>query len=213
MKKKFLILSIILILIGIGIIIAFDFNYSIEYGEAKRIDIYIGKVVDINEIRSITNEVFNTRNAKIQKVEIFNDMVTITLKNLSDENIEALIAKINEKYELEYTTEDISVTNIPKVEFIDLIKKYTIPLLISFVVIEIYYAIRYKRLGIVKVISNSLLTIILSIALYISLIGITRIPVSSYTAPIGLLILLLTMVYISLKNEKKLEIIIKEESK
>ena len=66
-------------------------------------------------------------------------MVCIKTKGeVTSEQIENLNTKINEKYGTENKTEDIVITKVPKVKFIDLIKNYIWPTIISLVIIIIY---------------------------------------------------------------------------
>ena len=72
------------------------------------------------------------------------------------------------------------------------------------IIILVFVAIRYRKLGVVKI----LLTYIVSIAvvelLLLSIIAITRFPVNRAVIPVGLLLYVMTLTILGFKNEKKL---------
>ena len=89
MKKSVLYVVIgLIIIIGIALGMLKGLNYSLEYQANQKIELYIGKVVDRKDIEEITNNVFGKNENKVQIVEIFNDMVAITVKDSNDEQIE-----------------------------------------------------------------------------------------------------------------------------
>ena len=141
MNKKSIICIICCIVVVVGIVTAcaIKLNFGLEYSEHTEIDIYIGKQFDSNEIKSIAKEELQSKNISINKVEVYEDMVCIKTKGeVNSEQIENLNTKINEKYGTENKTEDIVITKVPKVKFIDLIKNYIWPTIISLVIIIIY---------------------------------------------------------------------------
>ena len=112
MKKSVLYTVIgLIIIIGIALGILKGLNYSLEYQANQKIELYIGKVVDRKDIEEISNNVFGKNENKVQIVEIFNDMVAITVKDSNDEQIENFVNAINEKYGVEYTKDDDSYSN------------------------------------------------------------------------------------------------------
>ena len=140
MKKKIIISLALVAIIILGIIFTtiIMLNSNLLYKEHKQIDISLGKEFENSDIEGIVKEVTGSNEVVIQKLEVYEDMVSISVKEISDEQLENLNTKINEKYEIENAKEDLKVIDIPKVTFGDYIKPYIKPLLISLLIIAIY---------------------------------------------------------------------------
>ena len=173
-----------------------------------KIYVYIGKEFDNNDIEQIAKETFETDTAIVQKVEIYNEMALITIKEQNTENInekiESLNSKINEKYGLENKKEDIVINNETKINMYSVIKPYILPILISLIVILVYSSIIYRKLGILKNIIIYVLTVIGSQLLYASILVITRLPFNMFIIPIGLIIYAITIVVVTIIKQKQL---------
>lgn len=207
MKKNRLVYVIIAIIIVAGVINTYlnKFTFSLAYDSSVRMDVYIGKDYDTEEVRNLVKETVGTNDVIIQKVETFNDMVAITARELSEEQKKDIIDKINEKYETEITLDEVSVTNIPHYDGTDLLNRYVLPMVISAIVILIYIAIRYNKLGIVKMPIRTILWSIIVELLYVSIISLARIPVSFYTIPLGIVIEIIVLIALVNVFEKELE--------
>ena len=85
-KKNVIILAIAMIIVIAGIIVAstIGFNKQLRYQDSQKIDIYVASEVDVDKIKSIANEVLGRQNM-VQTIEIYQDMVTIRAKSISDE--------------------------------------------------------------------------------------------------------------------------------
>ena len=218
MKKIIYAVLICVIIAGIVIIATLGLNADIIYSKNVQIDVYIGKIVDIKDIESIAREVFPGERIIVQEIELFQDMVSITISdNRTEEElntkIEELKTKINEKYELENSVDDISVTHNPKIKLSSLIMPYALTIGISMIIILVFVGIRYKKLGVLK----TLVTYILSIGavemILLSIIAITRLPINRFVIPVGLLLLIVIITILGFKNEKKLTTVSVEENK
>ena len=218
MKKIIYAVLICVIIAGIVIIATLGLNADIIYSKNVQIDVYIGKTVDIKDIESIAEEVFPGERIIVQEIELFQDMVSITISdNRTEEElntkIEELNTKINEKYELENSVDDISVTHNPKIKLSSLIMPYALTIGISMIIILVFVGIRYKKLGVLK----TLVTYILSIGavemILLSIIAITRLPINRFVIPVGLLLLIVIITILGFKNEKKLTTVSVEENK
>lgn len=207
MKKNRLVYVIIAIIIVAGIINIFlnKFAFSLAYDSAVRMDVYIGKDYNNEDVKALAKEVLGTE-VLVQKVETFNDMVAITAREITDEQKQALVDKINEKYGSETTTENVSVTYIPHYDGTDLLKRYTLPMGIAAIIIILYVAIRYSKLGVLRMVSKTIVISAVVELLYVSILSLTRIPVSFYTIPLGITIEILTLIALMNNFEKKLEI-------
>ena len=94
MKKIAQIILICLVLAGIIVIATLGFNVGVRYGENTQININIGKEFDSKDIRNIAKEVFGNQSVIVEHVEIYKDVVQITVKDATDEQIEELNEKV-----------------------------------------------------------------------------------------------------------------------
>ena len=202
MKNKILyILIAIIIIAGIVVGCTAKFKFSLAYDDSNRIEVYIGKDYTKADVESIAKEVFGTNDVLIQKIEFFNDSVAITVRESNDEQLNNLVTKINEKYETSLTKDDLTVVEIPHYRGRDLMANYVWPIAISAALIIVYEAIRFRKLGVVKVVAKLIFPILIE-SLYLSVLAITRIPISYYTLPLGIILAVLTLTIITYKNEK-----------
>ena len=74
---------------------------------------------------------------------------------------------------------------------------------IATIIILVYMAIRYYKLGILKTIAETIGILILAQALLLSIMAITRIPVGRVTIPLVIAIYILTLLGITSYFEKK----------
>lgn len=216
MKKIVYAILACIIIAGIAITFTVGVNVDIIYSKNVEIDIYIGKTVELEEIKQLAKEVFQNEKIMVQEIELFKDMVSIKMPEKSDEelkeSIEKLNTKINEKYGTENKVEDnIAIIHNPKIKLSSIIKPYIIPVGISMIIIMIFVGIRYKKLGMIKIIANYILWTGVVASVYLSLIAITRIPINRLTIPIGLTLYIITITSLSFMNERKLENAIKSE--
>lgn len=204
----------ILILAGIIVTCTVGLNWGLEYGETKRIEVAIGKEFDNKEVKQLAKEALgNAGSIQVEKVEFFEDVAAITVKDITEEQLESLTNKLNEKYELEQKKEDLKVVDVPGVKGMDLIKPYLIPMGIVTGIILIYLALRFLKLGIGKVIVQTILTILISELLLLAMIAIVRIPVNVFIIPLGIVLYSISLIYTTHQLEKKLEDKKSEEEK
>ena len=203
-KQLKIILIILVIIAGIVMIAVKGFNFDLKYQDTQRVELYLKTEFNISDIRQITDEVFGNQKVMIQKVEVFEDSVSITTTSISDEQKSNLITKINEKYGTEITAEDTTVENIGHTRGRDIIKPYIVPFAIAAIVVLIYLGIRYYKLSIAKVIAKSIGIMALAQILLFSVMAIARIPIGRLTIPMVILVYLLTLFGITTKFEKDL---------
>ena len=203
-KQLKIVLIVLIILAGIVMIAVKGFNFDLKYQDTQRVELYLETEFNISDIKQITNEVFGNQKVMIQKVEVFEDSVSITTTSISDEQKNNLITKVNEKYGTELTAEDTTVEDIGHTRGRDIIKPYITPFVIAVIIVLIYLGIRYYKLSIVKVIAKSIGIMVLAQVLLFSVIAITRIPIGRLTIPMVILVYLLTLFGITTKFEKDL---------
>lgn len=206
-NKRNIVLLVILsmiIIAGIIVIAKLGFNRSLYYSDNVKIKINLGQDYDINDIKNISNEVFGS-NYKIQKVELFNEQIAITIKDVSDEQMQEIKNKVSEKYQITDIDSAVTKMEYSKVSILDITKNYIMPGYVILIVCIIYLMIRYYKVGIFKVLYIILKNTILGQALYFSIIAISRIPVDVLLMPISALILIISIIIsiYELKNKKE----------
>ncbi len=210
MKKIAQIILICLVLAGIIIIATLGFNVGVRYGENTQININIGKEFDSKDIKNIAKEVFGNQSVIVEHVEIYKDVVQITVKDATDEQIAELNNKINEKYELSNdlsNADDVLVARNANTRLRDLVMPYILPISISAAIIVIYEVIRFRKLGVWKVLYEAILAIIAPQAVLFSIYAIARIPVNRLTAAISIALYMLSVfkgieIFLEQKQEK-----------
>lgn len=207
MKNKILYGIIAIILIA-GIVTFFihGFNIGNVYGSYTKIGLYIETGVNKDEVTQIVNETFENSEALIQDVEYFGEMVLITMPQVTSEQIDNFLAKINEKYSLEYTADDLDIFNMPALTFYEVAEPYIWPVALSVVIGIAFMAIRYSSLGVIKVIGKSILSIIVLQAVIVSLYLIFNLPIDLSIVPTTLFGLGIALLYTANKNNELLEI-------
>ena len=207
MKRVVSILLICLLIAGIIVIAVKGFNVGLKYSENTQIAINIGKTFEINDIKQITSEVFKGQRVIIQKVELYEDMVQITVKEASEGQINELNTKINEKYELENSIDDVEVVQNANVRLRTLIKPYILPISILSIVTILYAMIVYRKQGILYVLYTTTMAIVAPQAILSSLYAVTRIPINRLTSIIAVVVYIasitITMIYFGKKKNSK----------
>ena len=213
LKNKIIIgIAILIFVVGIIVVAVKGFNVDLEYQDTKKIEANIGKSFEKEDIENIVKEVLGKERFIIQKVEIYEDSVIITAKEITDEQRDNIVSKINEKYDTDLKTEDITIITVPRVHLSDLIKKYRTPFIIATVCILVYLMVRYYKLNSLKVLLRTIIVVAILQAELFSIIAITRIPVGKLTVPVVLTVYMLSLVGCTTYFEKKLAEKKKEEN-
>lgn len=197
-------LALLIIIIGIIVVITKGFNVGLDYMPNQKIEIYIGKEFNLNDIKNITNEVFGRQQVSLKKVELFEDMLSITSKEITEEQRNNFIQKLNEKYSLETEAENIDIVSVPNVKLTDIAKKYILPIAISLGIILVYMVIRFVKINSLNVVLKTIINVGIIELVFTSILAITRIPVGRFIVPIGLAIYVLTIFCLINKFEKQL---------
>lgn len=206
-KKQKIIMSIVAIIIiaGIAVVAFMGFNFDLRFQTAQKLELYLGEDFKIADIQNITKETMPNEQVIVQKVEVYGDSVSIIAKEITEEQKQKIIEKVNEKYELELKAEETEIVTVPNTKGRDLINPYIWPFAIATGITLVYMAIRYRKLNIVNVILKTVLTLVIAEATLISLIAITRIPIGRLTIPMVITVYMLTFVGVTTKFEKELE--------
>lgn len=208
MKKKSIIyVAIAIVVIGIALIAIKGLNFDLAFSNSKRLDIYVGKKIDLNEINQIAKDTLGDNKIIIREIETFGDMFSITANDFSDEQIEQMVSKINEKYDVEITKDEhTSIIEIPNLRERDIVKPYIIPTIISLAIISLYMLVRFRKNGGLKIVVITILGTVLVELLLLSVYAICRLPINNYTMSIALIVLVLTLFGYNCKFENALNL-------
>ena len=92
-KKSKIIITIITLIIIAGIIVTLTvgLNFDLSYKDSNRIELYLQKDFNVSDIKQITDEVLQGEEVIIQKVEVYEDTVSIRAKEITDEQKQNLV--------------------------------------------------------------------------------------------------------------------------
>lgn len=205
-KKTKIIITIIaiIILIGIAITCTIGLNFDLRYRDSKRMELYLEQDFNISDIKQMTDEVMPGKQVIIQKVEVYEDTVSITAEDITDEEKQSLIDKVNEKYGTTLSAESTQIENIPNTRGRDIVKPYVVPFGIATLIILVYMAIRYRKLGVIKTLLKTIIITIIAEMVLLSIMAITRIPIGLITIPLVITVYLLTLIGLTTYFEKEL---------
>lgn len=210
-QKILLILSIIIVIAGAIIIATIGLKFDLRYEKAKKIELNLQNDFNIADVKAITDEVLPNQDVLLQKVELFDDTVSIISKEITEEQKNTLVEKINEKYGTEITTEETQILSIPHTRGRDIIKPYIMPFAIATLIIIIYMAIRYHNLSSIKVIIKTILLSIWTELVLLGIIAIARIPIGRLTIPLVIIVYMITLLGLTSTFEKQLSNLNKKE--
>lgn len=188
--KVIYLVAILVILAGIIVTCIWKTNFSLEYREHVRIDVYFGKEYNMDDLKQIAEEVFPNKKIEYQEIEFFHDSIAMSVEKASDEQIALLKEKVKDKFEIEKIDNQVSVINIPHYRVRDMVKQYIVPMIITTIMILAYVGIRYLNLGIFKVVGTLFIRLMVSELVLASVIEILRIPVGMYIVPVAILVYL-----------------------
>ena len=170
------------------------FNKGITYQKATKIECYIAKGYDKSDIKQITDEVFGNKTVQIQDVEKLNQVVSVRIKDYTEEELENFKAKISEKYGIEEDDLEIYEVEVPTTRVRTLVTPYVLPISIVTILAVLYVGIRnIKSKEMIKKVAKLLTTLIVVAGLYFSIIVLARIPVTEYMMPTALALYIATL--------------------
>lgn len=198
-KKILIILAVIIAIAGIAMIAVKGFNYGILYSKTQRLNIYFENDFEIKDVEEIAKEVLGN-DIIVRKGNLFGTVASIAANEITDEQEDSLITKLNEKYEIEIDKEkDVVTMNVPQTNMYDIISSYITPSIIIFILVLVYSAIRFKKQGIVKSLIIPMLSTILVLAVYVGIYAIARIPVNDLFMVFAMLLFIATLIFNTMK--------------
>lgn len=205
MHKLILVIALVVIIAGAIMVGIKGFKFDLHEQGGQRIELNLGKEFNNEDIKLICKDVFEGQDVLVQKVEIYEDSVSILTKEITEEQRSNLISKINEKYELDMKTENTEIVTVPHTRLRDMVKPYVMPVIIATVVILAYMMVRYNKLNSLLVLTRTIGTFVLTECLLFGVIGLVRIPVGRFTIPMTLTVYALTWIWVTSVFEKELE--------
>ena len=203
-KNKLILLGIALLIIaGVVVVLLKGLNVPLTTQKHDQVSIVVAKEITLDEAEKICNEVFDNRKHEVKIIEIFNDTYSVEALSISDEEKNELVAKTNETFQTEIDANTVAVKSVDKVRLRDMFTPYFVPLAISVACIYIYIGFRFKDYSFGKILLYLSCNIIITEAIVLSLIAITRIPVNRVTFFIMVAIAVLEIiVYLIYKDNK-----------
>ena len=181
------------------------FNIGLKYSNNVQLGVNIGKDFDIKDIKSIASEVFENQRVLVQYIELYRDMVKITVEDATDEQIELLNNKINEKYEIENEVSSIEVTKNDGVDLKNLVKQIAIPVAISAIIIIAYAMLVFRKIGVWVVLYRLLIALVGTQAILMSVYARVRLPVNNITPIVSIVVYILTVLSCMLSFQREKE--------
>lgn len=202
--KVLVILIAIILVLGAIMIYAKGLAFELKYQDNKKVEVNLGKEFKEEDIEKITNDVFGNQPVIIQAIEVYKDAVSITTTEITEEQKNELVTKINEKYETELSADNITIEEISHIRGRDIIKPYIIPFAIVTIVILAYLIIRYNKLNSFEVLTQSIGIIVLAQLVLLGIMAITRMPIGKFTIPTVLLVYMLSTYICTTKFDEEL---------
>ena len=175
-KTLFYIILAIIIIAGAIVCKVKGFHIELLYTSRQEILLSHSTELEVSKIEEIAKSVLENKKVKVQKLERFGNAVEIVANEITEEEKENIIGQINETYGSSISADDIEIISVPNTRIRDILKPYIIPGMITFIIILLYFAITYHKIGLNKVLAKGFLIPILTELTYYSLIAITRIP-------------------------------------
>lgn len=201
-KKIGLLALILLVIAGLVVVILRGFNVSLMARQHESLDIVLGKTFDVRDVRDICDKVFPDKKYVVRVIEVFKDAFEVNIESATDEEKQNLINELNTKYELALTVEDITVRVSSNVRIRDMIIPYIIPVMVSMVLITVYFILRFRKMNALKLLGNFYGLILIPLAVFASVVAIARIPFSSIIVYLMAVITIIEIVLVNAYFEK-----------
>lgn len=205
-SKKIILLGIILLIIaGIVVVALKGVKVSLILQQHEELNVYIGKPTNIKDMKDICKDVFNDKRFVVRNLDVFSDAYSINVESVINEERDELITKVNEKFGVNITIDDISEKNVSNIRIRDIIKPYVKPVLISAVLMAVYVVIRFRKESAIKLLGKISGMIILTESVIFSIIAVLRVPLSATMINLMAVIAIIELcLYINKLESKKI---------
>lgn len=211
-KIVYIIIAIIIIIGGI-VCEAKGFNIELLYSSRQEIILSNATELDVSKIEEIAKSVLENKKVKVQKVERFGNAVEIISNEITNEEKENIINKVNEEYNSNISKDDIDIIKIPNTRIRDILKPYILPGIVTLVVVLLYFIIVYNKIGLSKVLLKGIFVPIITELTYYSIIAITRIPFGRITSSVAIGLYVISIGALAVCFQKEKEKLPKNEKK
>ena len=204
--KNFLCIIIAIIII-VGVIIGKvkGFNIELLYQNRESIVISNNTSLDKSKLKEIAKGVLGDKKFIVQEIERFGNYMEIISSSISEEEKQNLVTKINEEMGLELVADNVGINKIPATRIRDILKPYVLPGIVSIVIVLVYFAIVYNKIGLSKLLLKAILIPVIAEVTYYSIIAITRIPFGRVVNAIALGVYVLTIGALTIYFQKSKE--------
>lgn len=206
-------LIVIILILGAIMIYTKGLAFELKYQDNKKVEMNLGKEFEEKDLKEITNQVFGNQPVMVQAIEVYKDAVSITTTEITEEQKAELVTKINEKYEIELSADDITIEEVSHIRGRDIIKPYIMPFAIVTIIVLVYLVIRYHKLNSFEVLAQSIGIIVLAQLVLLGIMAITRMPIGKFTIPTILLVYMLSTYICTTKFDEDLGKIAIDEDK
>ena len=192
-NKAIYVFLIILIIAGAIVYKVKGLNKELNYSNRQQFEISAASTFDVSKVETIAKEVLSNRNVKVQKVERFNNALEIISTEISEDEKQNIINKVNEEYNETISNDNISIISIPETRVKDILMPYILPIIITLTAVLLYFVLVYSKLGLKSVIFKGIAMPVLILLSYYSIIVILRIPFGRITNCIAVALYLLSI--------------------
>lgn len=202
-KRIILIILILIIISGIITVGVAGFEKSSDYTPGTRLEVYIPKGYDKQEVINLAKESFANKEISFYEIEKLNQVAGIKVKEYTKDELDNFKTKISDKYEMDKEELELYEVLVPTTRISSIVMPYVIPVLLVTVLSLVYIGIRnFKSNEKLKISLKVLATIAIVLGLYFSVIALLRLPFGIYTMPLALAIYVITLL-ISVNNSRK----------
>lgn len=202
-KSVALIILILIIISGIITVGVVGFEKSSDYSSGTRLEVYIPKGYEKQDVISIAKESFENKEISFYEIEKLNQVAGIKVKKYTKDELDNFKTKIAEKYEMDKKEIELHEVSVPTTRISSVVTPYVLPMILVTGLSLIYVGIRnFKSNERLKILLKVLAAITIVVGLYFSIIALFRLPFGIYTMPLALAIYVITLL-ISVKNSRK----------
>ena len=204
-EQQKIIYIIIAIIIVIGAIICGTKGFNIELLYSNRQEIVISNNTELDKpkVEEIAKSVLGDKKIYLQNVERFGNAIQIISSEITDEEKNNIVNKLNEELSLNLSNDEVEVIKIANTRIRDILKPYIIPSVISFVIILVYFAIIYNKIGLKNILLKTILIPIITELTFYSIVAITRFPFGKVTTCIAIGLYVISIGYLTLCFQKE----------
>ena len=203
-KKIIVAITVLIIIVGVIVALTAGFKIELKYRNTQEIELDINKDVEIADIKTLASDILG-KDIMVQRLDKEAGKVSVIAEEITEDQREEIVNKVNEKYEVELTTDNIQIKNIPPIHIKDMLLEVFTPFIVTSVIILVYFIIRYHKLGYAEVGIKTTLGIIVAQFVLFSIMAIVRIPIGRLTIPMVMMVYALSIYGLASFNESKLK--------